>query len=111
MKADVTFSRRKMCSNVRRTVVVPAPDEPVTEMIGCCTDMGSAPEQAAVAEQRRALADGIGIPVIAIDAVHFLAGAEDQRHALMDRLGGDVKDASEPRGGGAVGLLDEPRDR
>ena len=34
MKAAVMCSRRKMFSNVWRTEVVPAPEEPVTEMIG-----------------------------------------------------------------------------
>ena len=57
MNTASTFSRRKICSKVRRTVVVPPPDEPVTEMMGCLTDIGSGPEQAALAEERRALAD------------------------------------------------------
>jgi hypothetical protein len=34
------FSRRKMFSNARLTVVVPAPEEPVTAMMGCLIDMG-----------------------------------------------------------------------
>ncbi len=33
------FSRKKIRSNVDFTVVVPAPEEPVTEMIGCRTDI------------------------------------------------------------------------
>ena len=32
-------SRVKMCSKARFTVVVPAPDEPVTATTGCCLDM------------------------------------------------------------------------
>ncbi len=32
-------SRRKMVSNVCRTDVVPAPEEPVTEMMGWLADM------------------------------------------------------------------------
>src|SRR5256885_6969697 len=32
-------SRRKMCAKLCITVVVPAPEEPVTAMIGCFTDM------------------------------------------------------------------------
>lgn len=36
-------SRRKICSNVALTELVPAPDEPVMEMIGCLTDMGARP--------------------------------------------------------------------
>ena len=33
-------SRRKIVSKVCLTDVVPAPDEPVTEMMGCFADMG-----------------------------------------------------------------------
>src|ERR1700730_13236189 len=40
MKAALTFSRRKICSNVFLIDVVPAPEEPVTEMIGCFFDIG-----------------------------------------------------------------------
>ena len=36
-------SRRKICSNVCLTELVPAPEEPVIEMIGCLTDMGALP--------------------------------------------------------------------
>jgi hypothetical protein len=39
MMAAVTFSRRKIFSNVRVTEVVPAPEEPVMAMMGCLTDM------------------------------------------------------------------------
>ena len=31
--------RRKICSIATRTVEVPAPDEPVMAIIGCCFDM------------------------------------------------------------------------
>src|SRR5271165_406185 len=40
MKAALTFSRRKISSNVFLTDVVPAPEEPVTEMIGCFFEIG-----------------------------------------------------------------------
>ena len=43
MNAAFTPSRRKICSKVRRTEVVPAPEDPVTEMIGCLADMASPP--------------------------------------------------------------------
>ncbi len=46
MKAASTFSRRKICSKMRFTEVVPAPEEPVIEMIGCLADMASPPGQA-----------------------------------------------------------------
>ena len=39
MMAAVTFSLRKIFSNVRVTEVVPAPDEPVIAMMGCLTYM------------------------------------------------------------------------
>ena len=35
----VIFSRRNICSKVRRTLVVPEPEEPVTEMMGCLADI------------------------------------------------------------------------
>ena len=38
-RAALTFSRRKICSNVFLTEDVPAPDEPVTEMIGYLVDI------------------------------------------------------------------------
>jgi hypothetical protein len=34
MNAALIFSRRKICSKVRITEVVPAPEEPVTAMMG-----------------------------------------------------------------------------
>src|SRR5512141_578359 len=43
MMAALSFSRRKMCWNVRVTEVVPAPDEPVIAMTGCFTDMNFSP--------------------------------------------------------------------
>ena len=33
------FSRRKICSKMRLTEVVPAPDDPVMVMMGCLADM------------------------------------------------------------------------
>jgi hypothetical protein len=43
MKAAEIASRLKICSKVRRTDVVPAPDDPVTEIMGCLTDMAPHP--------------------------------------------------------------------
>src|SRR5512134_1376432 len=37
--AALMFSRRMMCSKASFTVEVPAPDEPVTAMMGCLLDM------------------------------------------------------------------------
>ena len=39
MKNGIIFSRRKTSANALHTVVVPAPDEPVTAIIGCFTDI------------------------------------------------------------------------
>src|SRR5689334_19644253 len=111
MNAAVIFSRRKMCSNVRRTDVVPAPDEPVTEMIGCVTDMRSTPEEPAAPEERRAFANGVGVEVITIETRDFLAGSEQQRYALMKRGRRNIEDTLRARRRGATGLLDEPGNR
>ena len=45
MTAADSFSRVKMCSNARLTVVVPAPDEPVTTTTGCFLDMKIPPRK------------------------------------------------------------------
>src|SRR5207248_1063586 len=99
-------SRRKMCAKLCITVVVPAPEEPVTAMIGCFTDMSGlpeptpgragargsrqrlGPEERALVEERRDIrpvraAQVLG--VVALDALHLVARAEDQRHALVER--------------------------
>ena len=39
MTSALMPSRRKMCANAFITVVVPAPEEPVTAMTGCLIDM------------------------------------------------------------------------
>src|ERR1700722_7082697 len=83
MKAAPISSRRKMCSKVRRTEVVPAPEEPVTEMMGCFADIASPsePHQTAAAEKRRMLSRELRIGVIARDQTHDLIRAEDERCA------------------------------
>src|ERR1700689_1545421 len=80
MKAAPTSSRRKMCSKVRRTEVVPAPDEPVTEMMGCFADIASPsePHQTAAAEKRRMLSRELRIGVIARDQTHDLIRAKHE---------------------------------
>src|ERR1700687_3233128 len=96
-------SRRKMCAKLFITVVVPAPDDPVTAMMGCLMDIAFfsygfrvqsrsktrlGPEHRALVEQRRTVrtvrATGM-LGVIAFDAFDFVAGAQDQRNALMQR--------------------------
>src|SRR5438045_8569025 len=99
-------SRRKMCAKLCITVVVPAPEEPVTAMIGCFTDMSGlleptpgragargsrqrlGPEERALVEERRDVrpvraAQVLG--VVALDAADLVAQAEDQGNALVSR--------------------------
>ena len=96
MKAASTFSRRKICSKVRLTEVVPAPEEPVIEMIGMLArhSCSSGPEQAAhcrtAASARRS---GSGRVVAAMRATSSRR-AEDQRRALVQALGHESRMAS-----------------
>src|SRR5437588_8507154 len=96
-------SRRKMCAKLCITVVVPAPEEPVTAMIGCITDMSGfleptpgrasargsrqrlGPQQRALVEERRDVRPvraALVLGVVAVDALNLVARAEDKRHAL-----------------------------
>src|SRR6202049_1227470 len=99
-------SRRKMCAKLFMTVVVPAPEDPVTAIIGCLMDTQNSPEltyrraqrskpclrpeQRAFVEERRAerpvraaFVFGVG----ALDPFELGARAQDQRNTLMQRLG------------------------
>src|SRR5687768_12892644 len=98
-------SRRKIWSKVCLTVVVPAPEEPVTEMIGCFLLKGSAPEQAAPAEERGGL--GFGEVVVGGDALHLLGRAEDEGGALVQARRALVEQPVAAVGGAAAGLLDQ----
>ena len=108
-------SRRKICSKVCLTVVVPAPEEPVTEMMGCRADIASRSPQAR--NRPRCPKRGERSPflvrprAVVGDALDLLAVAEDERHALVQRLGLEVEDARPAVGRGAARLLDEERDR
>ena len=107
-------SRRKIWSKVFCTEVVPAPDEPVTEMMGCCCDKLLAPcvvEQAALAEERRALAGRWRTGIVAGDPLDLVGGAEDQRRALMQLVRLQVPDSPRAVGGGTTGFLDQHGDR
>src|SRR3954470_17244566 len=108
-------SRRKIWSKVCLTVVVPAPEEPVTEMMGCRADIASrspsGPEQAAVPEEGRALAVPCAAGAVVGDALDLLAIAEHERHALVQRLWLEVEDARPAVGRSPAGLLDEERQR
>src|ERR1700757_835510 len=98
-------SRRKMCAKLCMTVVVPAPEEPVTAMIGCFTDMAApapqapgrsarsqrrlGPEQRALVEERRdvwPVCAAVVFGVVALDALDLVARSEYQRHSLMQGL-------------------------
>src|SRR5262245_46520411 len=110
MKAASIFSRRKICSKMRLTEVVPAPEEPVIEMMGCLADMrlspSSRPEEAAIAEQRRTLADRARSGMVARDAFDFLRRSEDERRALVQVLGLDFKNSNDGVGGCTACMLD-----
>src|SRR3954464_10973080 len=99
MNTARTSSRRKICSKVLRTEVVPAPEEPVTEMMGCRADMllyfalRLRPHQSALAEERRAAGIGLAARIIGGHARDLFGGAADQGRALVDPGGHQVEDA------------------
>src|SRR5580658_5808438 len=121
-----------MCAKLFMTVVVPAPEEPVTAMMGCLIDirfffrkkrLSHAParsqprlgsEQRTLVEQRRAkrpVGPAAPLGVIALDALDLIARAENQRDALMQRLGLKLHQTLATGRGAAAGLLDEQADR
>src|ERR1700704_6542641 len=95
-------SRRKMCAKLCITVVVPAPLEPVTAMMGCFIDTDSSrrrpgafsyprlrPIQRPFVEQRRdvrLVLAAVVIAVITLDARDFVLRAQYQRDTLVQRL-------------------------
>src|ERR1700693_320639 len=104
-------SRRKMCAKLFITVVVPAPDDPVTAMMGCWVDMSKprlGSEHRALVEERRAVrtvrTTGV-LGVVAFDTLDFVAGSENQRNPLMQRFRHDVEQAFASGRGAAAGLL------
>src|ERR1700710_321727 len=87
MSCASIFSRRKMFTKLDITVVVPAPEEPVTAMTGCCVDMARfsssgarfGTKQRALVEQRRDerfVLAFVEFAVIAFDAFDFAARTE-----------------------------------
>src|ERR1700682_2270658 len=112
MTSALMPSRRKMCAKAFITVVVPAPEEPVTAMTGWRADMVTAtrsgarfgPEQRAFVEQRRGIRSvgaAVELGVIALDALDFVARAEDHRDALVQCFGLHIQQpAAAGRGGG-----------
>src|ERR1700722_3546177 len=101
-------SRRKIQLNVRVPDVVPAPEEPVTAMMGCLADMigplgpFTLDEERALLEQRRAV-DAVQplvvLQMIALNALDLRAASENQRDALVQFVGYAIEDATAaPRG-------------
>src|SRR5690349_16645487 len=119
MKDAEIASRRKICSKVRRTDVVPAPDDPVTEIMGCLTDTTRHPrsrlsfsdEQPALPKQRGCFGRRRSPEVIALDSVHLLACSENERHALAQKARHPIEDALAASRALAIGLFHQERDR
>src|SRR5487761_514052 len=109
-------SRRKICSKVLLTEVVPAPEEPVTAMIGWRADMAIASsdvlrEEPARGEQRHVELEFVVVAVVALDALDLRARAEHEANALMQALGNHIEDRPMPGARAPSGLLDEVADR
>src|SRR3954471_12471265 len=108
-----------MCWNVFVTVVVPAPEDPVTAMTGCLADM-FAPRRSGAAEQRPDVeervrvgldASRVMLRVIADQALDLAPRSEDDRDALVERAGLDFEQPGAARRGGSSGLLHDHRHR
>src|SRR6202051_1035485 len=117
-------SRRKMCAKLFITVVVPAPDDPVTATMGCLVDIRCLEnsrfgaqsrsqqrfwtEHRALVEQRRAIgtvrAAGV-LGVVPLDAFDFITRAQYQGDALMKYLGCALEQPLVSRRSAASGLL------
>src|SRR5579862_132101 len=100
-------SRRKICSKVLLTEVVPAPEEPVTAMMGWRADMGITRsdvlgEKAPGGEQRHVELEFVVVPVITLDALDLRACAEDEADALVQTLGDDIENRPVPRAGSSA---------
>src|SRR6202162_6668761 len=95
-----------MRAKLFKTVVVPAPEEPVTAIIGCWRDTQNSPElthprtqrskpclrpeQRAFVKERRAerpVCAAFVFGVVTLDPFDLVARTQDQRNALMQRLG------------------------
>src|SRR5579863_5527010 len=114
MKAALIPSRRKMCSKVRLTEVVPAPEEPVTEMIGYLTDMGclcSLAYQTASPEKGRTLGGKLRVRMIAFDEVDDIERAKHERRPRMKIRGRDRQDRAHAVRRRAARIFADQRDR
>src|SRR5580698_2259916 len=109
-------SRRKIELNVRVTDVVPAPEEPVTAMMGCLADIigplgpFTLDEERALLEQRRTVDTVqplVVFQMIALDALDFRAATENQRDPLVQLAGHAIEDPAAAPGGGSARLLDD----
>ena len=82
-------SRRKIWSKVNLTVLVPAPEEPMTEMMGCLMDIYFSSVTTQTWNRPRSPNNGdwralkLRIGIIGGDARDFFGRAEDQRRALV----------------------------
>src|SRR5260221_14067578 len=108
-------SRRKIQLNVRVTEVVPAPEEPVTAIMGCFADMVASREvclglneQGALFEQGRGVdpvESLIVFVVILFDTLDLRLAAENERNALMQLRGLQIQNSSPAGRCRAAGLL------
>src|SRR5580704_4734650 len=114
-------SRRKICSNVRLTDVVPAPEEPVTEMIGYFADTSASyfnrhspdsrrfqphPASFPLSSQGGAGALGSGPVGFRATAPSFAEGREDRRKAAEVR---PLTVSETRRRARPAGEIDKPR--
>src|SRR5436190_14205483 len=72
---------------------------------------GGHTEEAARAEQRSVVFQGIVITMIGGDTLHLLARPENEADALVQPVRHDIEDALAPAARGAARLLDDEGDR
>src|SRR5271166_5653314 len=105
---------------MRITDVVPAPEEPVTETIGCLRDMlplssrwtrgflaGGRAEQPANSVKREVLSGLIVLTMVFLDALDLLGRTKHERDALVQTVGNYVEHSLPSGARQATGLLDE----
>src|SRR5208283_4022245 len=105
---------------MRITDVVPAPEEPLTETIGCLRDMlplssrwtrgflaGGRAEQPANSVKREVLSGLIVLTMVFLDALDLLGRTKHERDALVQTVGNYVEHSLPSGARRATGLLDE----
>src|SRR5512137_852276 len=123
-------SRRKMCWKLCITVLVPAPDDPVTAMIGCFLDNGVLPRcallcgaaasgprfrpvQGPLVEERRdvrLVGALVVLAVVALDAVDLVLRPEHEADALVQLLRLHFQHRRPPRARAPARLLHHEAD-